>query len=119
MLDLEDEDRGPVVVVTVAGEVDMSTCPQLEGRLQDALRRSSRVVVRLDGVRFLGSDALDVLVRAARAAVSAGGAFALAGGTRGTQRVLDITGLHATLNHRATVDAAVAAVAPPVERPQL
>ena len=51
--------------LVVAGELDLATCEQLEGHLEDARRdHDGDVVVDLAGVRFLDSCALRVLLTA-------------------------------------------------------
>ncbi|MGH3885170.1 MAG: STAS domain-containing protein, partial [Pseudonocardiaceae bacterium] len=48
-------------VVTVVGEVDALTAPELAAFLTTQLAAARVVVVDLDGVRFLGSAGLSVL----------------------------------------------------------
>jgi anti-sigma B factor antagonist len=56
-----------VLVVRVAGEVDLRTAPQLQEALDETLERMTggRVVVDLTGVSFFGSPGLAVLADAA------------------------------------------------------
>jgi anti-sigma B factor antagonist len=56
-----------VLVVRVAGEVDLRTAPQLEKALDETLEQMTggRVVVDLADVFFLGSPGLAVLAKAA------------------------------------------------------
>lgn len=51
-------------VVTVTGEVDSLTAPELAACLTAQLAGARRVVVDLDGVQFLGSAGLSVLFEA-------------------------------------------------------
>ncbi|MFB8277338.1 STAS domain-containing protein [Nocardia colli] len=52
-------------VLTVAGEVDAVSAPQLQSGVEDALQRSPAVlVVDLSGVSFFGSAGLSVLLLA-------------------------------------------------------
>lgn len=62
---LEVTAHGPDArVVTVTGEVDTLTAPQLAAVLTTQLTLARLVVVNLDGVQFLGSAGLQVLVEA-------------------------------------------------------
>src|SRR5256885_8924798 len=62
-LSIETEKVGDVVVLHVAGEVDVFTAPQLREALVGAIEEGSRdVVVDLQGVDFLDSTGLGVLV---------------------------------------------------------
>src|SRR2546423_4848701 len=62
-LSIETENVGDAVVLHVAGEVDVFTAPQLREALVGAIEQGSRdVVVDLQGVDFLDSTGLGVLV---------------------------------------------------------
>jgi anti-sigma B factor antagonist len=65
------------VTVTVRGEVDVHTAPTLRARLHEVVsQREPRVVVHLDGVTFLDSTGLGVLVGAHKAQRTGGGSHA-------------------------------------------
>ncbi len=65
MLDVVDEYGDGYALVTVAGEVDVATAPQLRDRLDAAIDRGpSTLVVDLLRVSFLDSTALGVLIGA-------------------------------------------------------
>ena len=82
-------DHGGVPVLSLAGEVDLATVP----RLRDALVQAGhdhpgqRVVVDLDGVAFLDSTGLGVLVGGLRRIGAAGGDLLL---VCSTPRLLDL-----------------------------
>ncbi len=62
LVDLQMVEHGPDArVVTVTGEVDALTAPQLADFLTTQLAVARLVVVNLDGVRFLSSTGLRVL----------------------------------------------------------
>jgi anti-sigma B factor antagonist len=63
------EERFPPagVVLSVSGELDMATTPELRKRLQEALKAGARsIVVDLEELTFLDSVALAMLVQAGR-----------------------------------------------------
>jgi anti-sigma B factor antagonist len=85
---------GEAVVVTIRGEVDLATAPELELCLQRAFGESADgVVLDLDGLTFIDSSGLRVLVALAKDARSRDASFTLTNVPRHAQRVLDLTGL--------------------------
>ncbi len=84
------------LVLTVAGEIDLATAPQLAACLVDAADRD--VAVDLSAVTFLDSSGLSALVAGSRA-VAAGGHVLRTFGERDTiLRVLEISGLDAVFH---------------------
>jgi len=57
---------GDVIVLTVVGEVDMTTAPELSKALSTVSDTAPRVVVDLGSVTFLDSSGLNALVRGRR-----------------------------------------------------
>jgi anti-sigma B factor antagonist len=100
------EETGQWVVVSVAGEVDLSTSPSLRRALEKAARKGPDVVVDLSDVTFLDSTGLGDLVRAREMVVTAGGQFSLVVNQPRIQRVLDITGLNEVFYIHETLAAA-------------
>jgi anti-sigma B factor antagonist len=81
-------------VLRVEGEVDMLTSPQLRTAVLDAVTAGpGAVVLDLDGVTFLGTSGLAVLVEARQAAQTEGVALRLACRERRVLRPLTIAGL--------------------------
>lgn len=87
------QDEGQWVVVSVLGEIDLSTSPALREALDDAVRRGPNVVVDLTGATFLDSTGLSDLVRGREQALEKGRQFHLVVTNQRIQRVLEITGL--------------------------
>jgi len=82
------------VVLSVRGEVDMSTGPFLQRALLSHLANAApQVTVDLTGVSFLGAAGLAVLVNVKRAAVAAESRLRLVAHTRVVLLPLTITGL--------------------------
>jgi anti-sigma B factor antagonist len=86
---------GDVVRVTVAGELDAFTAPQLGAALKSAT--AGEVIVDLAGVTFLDSAGVHVLADAHRRVVTAGGRLRVLGCRRTVRRPLEISGLWALL----------------------
>jgi anti-sigma B factor antagonist len=101
-----------VVVVTVAGEVDLATSPQLREELLRQLngRRPTVLVVDLQGVSFLDSTGLSALVAAHRRAHSLGVDLRLTSPTAGPSKAFQVTGLDKAFAMYPTLAEALAAV---------
>jgi anti-sigma B factor antagonist len=106
-LAVSTEQHGEVAVVTVAGELDMATAPQLQqevNRLVDD--GQSHLVFDLAGVSFCDSTGLSVFVRARNRCEAAGGEVSLAAPQRAVQRILEVSGLVEVLHTYPTVEEA-------------
>jgi anti-anti-sigma factor len=88
------------LVITVRGELDLATAPQLEETLLPPLRDGSSVLLDLRDLGFMDSTGVRVIVAAHLAAEEHGGHLALArcapDGPVG--RVLEISGLDGVLD---------------------
>ncbi|MEU6772198.1 STAS domain-containing protein [Streptomyces sp. NPDC046759] len=86
------------VVVIVAGELDLDTCPQVR-QVTDAVSIRNRTL-RLDltGVSFMDASGLGLLHKLHRCAYEQGGLLELSGLRAQPRRVLELTGTH-TLFH--------------------
>ena len=90
--------QGGCTVITVAGEVDIATAPQLGHHLA-ALAGSGRpVIADLDQVSFIDAAGLRVLAAAARQAAAAGGSLHVVSGRYQVRRVFALTGCSAPLS---------------------
>ncbi len=91
---LEVTEHGPDArVVTVMGEVDALTAPELAAFLTAQLTVAQVVVVDLDGVRFLGSAGLSVLFEANELATREDRDLRLVCNSRTANLALEATGL--------------------------
>ncbi len=82
------------MLVTVAGEIDISTAPRLDDQLVTILASGGRhLIVDLDPVSFIDAAGLRVLSLAARQAAASGGSLHLVCARPRTRRLLAITGL--------------------------
>ena len=94
-------------VITVVGEVDTLTAPELAAFLAAQLGAARLVVVDLDGVQFLGSAGLSVLVEANELASRQDGDLRLVGSSRIVNRALEVTGLRQQFTFVDTVPEAL------------
>ena len=99
--------EGPVPVIRVRGDLDLSTAPKLCGTVERVAGRR-RVLIDLSELEFCDSTGLRALVGAAREVEINGGraAFAVpAGGT--LDRLLDMSGLGEFLRVAPSAEAAL------------
>jgi anti-sigma B factor antagonist len=86
-------------VVSVDGELDLHTAPELERAFDTILAQGARsVVVDFAGLEFIDSAALAGMLRALPRFRSRGGRFVLVTEDRRIHRTLEITGLDSTFD---------------------
>lgn len=110
-LALERTDAG-LAVLTISGEHDLSTAPNLRLRLDGLLDESTPTVVDLSPATFVDSSILGVILDGRRRAAEADIGFAVvhSNGADAVDRVLEVTGLRAELPVHSRRDEAVTEV---------
>jgi anti-sigma B factor antagonist len=82
------------VMLSVQGDVDLATAPELEAALERALKGPARrLVVDLRGVEFLDSTGLALLVRQEEAARASHRHLVVVKGPPQVQQVFELTGV--------------------------
>jgi anti-sigma B factor antagonist len=110
-LALERTDAG-LAVVTISGEHDLSTAPNLRRRLDSLLDAGTDTVIDLSPATFIDSSILGVILDGRQRAADREIGFAVvhANGADAVGRVLEVTGLRAELPvHARREDAFTAA----------
>jgi anti-sigma B factor antagonist len=80
--------------VTVSGELDLLSAPELERALERiAAGGAERVVLDLRALAFLDSTGMALIIRFRRRAATDGSVFQVVRGPRGVHRVFTITGV--------------------------
>lgn len=64
---IEDSMNG-TSIVAIAGELDLSTIPRMEGPLYEQIEQRSAVLVDLSALRFIDSSGIGVLIQASQLA---------------------------------------------------
>ena len=83
-----------MVVVSLAGQFDLSTAEDLRERLVDSkVLDAPQVRVDLGAVTFLDSSGIGLLVGACKRVRRAGGTFSACCGTGPARRILEVAGL--------------------------
>ena len=108
---LSAESRGDTVIITISGDLDIVTSPQLDECLTEAEADHTRIILDLGEVSFLDTIALAVIVGHWKKAEARGGTLALARARYRYTKTLWITGLADKLTLYDTVDAGLAALA--------
>src|SRR5215472_11458570 len=109
---LSSEQRAGSTIVTVRGDLDIVTSPELDDCLNKARAAGSSVILDLSAVDFMDTSALAVIVGHWKKLEAAGGELALAGARYRYTKTLWITGLADRLSLYDNVDAALTAASP-------
>jgi len=92
---IEERSEGGATIVTVSGEIDVATAPQLQESLHALIAQGrSSLVIDLLAVTFLDSTALGVLVGALKRCREQGGDLQLVMADARIMKIFEITGLH-------------------------
>jgi anti-sigma B factor antagonist len=117
-LEIREGDEQRVRVLSVIGEIDMASAPELSTRLNVAVRcTSGGVVLDLSGVELIDSTGISVLLNALRRMTRARRRLALVCPPGPVLRALRLTRLDSTFLVRDNLADAVAAALPPVPQP--
>jgi anti-sigma B factor antagonist len=103
-------------VISVSGEIHVSTAPEFSRRLNEAIAGGkTAVVLDLGGVEFIDSTGLSVLLNGLRRVTRAGGRMALVCTNPTVMRLFEITRLDSTFDILTTREAALDRVRPAVD----
>jgi anti-sigma B factor antagonist len=92
--DIQEQLDGAVPIITVSGEIDVATAPQLRECLHKVIAEGqSTVMLDLLGVTFLDSTALGVLVGALKRCRELGGELHVVVADARIMKIFEITGL--------------------------
>jgi anti-sigma B factor antagonist len=101
-----------VSVVSIGGEIDLSTAPAFEAAISGALDKDPPVlVIELSDVSFMASVGLRILA-ATHEKVGKSGQVAIVANNAATSRPMQLTGLDKVMSMYPTLDDALSAVGP-------
>ena len=93
---IDSDQQGEVLSVTVRGELDMSTTPQLTDALEKAAEHDvTEITLDLAGVTFIDSSAIRVLVLTGRSLADKGRTLQIGARSERVARILTMTNLDA------------------------
>ncbi|KJS34253.1 MAG: anti-anti-sigma factor [Rhodospirillaceae bacterium BRH_c57] len=100
--------RGGAHIVTLAGEIDLQTSPQVRDAVLDSLRQGGAVVIDMGGISYIDSSGVASLVEGFQVARRQGVAFILAAVSPAAMRVLQLARLDKVFAFQPDVDTALA-----------
>ena len=108
-LELSEEQLDDVTrLITVSGEIHVTTAPEFSSRLNDAVDVGTRaLVLDMSGVEFIDSTGLSVLLNGLRRVTRADGRMALVVSNPTVLRLFEITKLDSTFDIQPTREAAI------------
>jgi anti-sigma B factor antagonist len=109
-VDVQPHPRG-IPLVRVLGDIDLATAPAFQRAMHEQVAHRQKFVVDMDGVEFLSSAGLAVLVDLRQQMAEHDLKWAMVAARQTVTRPLEITGLLAILPIFDTLPAAVDAVA--------
>ncbi len=110
-LGLDVSQQGDCAVIAVFGEVDVASVPRLREQLHSLVAEGkNRIVVDLNGVGFLDSTGLGVLVGALKRTRTHGGSLGVVCNQPQIMKVFEVTRLTRVFDLYTTVDEAVVGV---------
>lgn len=110
-MEIAEELKGDVLVVTATGRIDSNTAPELEAVLPARIESHGATVVDLGRVSYVSSAGLRVLLKGAKAAKATGHRLVLAGLSPSVREVFDISGFTSIFAMEDDVARALAALA--------
>jgi anti-sigma B factor antagonist len=98
LLSVRVESAGPnASVVSLAGELDLSTIPRIEGQLFEQLRSHPGVVIDLTRLSFIDSSGIGLLIKAFRAVDDGGRLHTVIAPGSQVERVFRLAGIDRAL----------------------
>jgi anti-sigma B factor antagonist len=104
------DDGADLSIVTLAGELDLSTIPRMEGPLLEQIRQRPAVLVDLSELEFIDSSGIGVLIQAFRLANGTPVKVLIGAGSQ-IERVFGIAGVTEALPVYSDREQALAALA--------
>lgn len=105
---VDRQDVEDTIVIAVRGELDIGTAPALRSALMEAIeeRPGARIVADLEGLDFVDSAGLGILIGGRKRAQAGDGDLVLVSTGRNVTKILDLTGLMRVFEVYSSVPAA-------------
>ena len=93
-IDLQVDRNGGSATVRVAGEIDLTSAPKLDDEVTGLIEDSvNALTIGLEGVSFMDSTGLRVLLKASKLLEASGGTLILGQPSDPVRRLLEVSGL--------------------------
>lgn len=104
-LKISSRSQDGVAVVTVGGEIDLYTAPQLRDELVGSLEEGTRrLLVDMSGTEFCDSTGISVLLAGMKRAREKDGDLEIVAPRPAVMKVLEVTGLHEVFTIHSDLD---------------
>jgi anti-sigma B factor antagonist len=97
MLNIRKELNGDTLVIGLEGRLDTGTAPKLEGEMRPALKGVSSLVFDLDGLEYISSAGLRVLLTAQKI-MNGQGTMVIRNASEEVMEIFDVTGFSGVLS---------------------
>ncbi len=109
-MDIQEENKGSLVVVAPSGRVDGFTSPELEKKISEIIERGDhRVLLDCGNMEYISSAGLRVVLVSAKKCQKEGGKLAVCALQPSCKSVMEVSGFLNMLEYHDTRDAALAA----------
>ena len=109
-MDISENSRDGVLVISASGRLDSTSAGALEAILPARTKEQKAVVLSLAEVPYVSSAGLRVLLIGAKAAKTAGNRLVITGLSPAVREVFDISGFSKIFTIEPDIDAALAAI---------
>ena len=108
-MELNINDQEGICVIDISGNLDTTTAPEAEQKINDLLNEdTSKIVINLSDTGFVSSAGLRVFLSTAKQITAKGGAVKFYGANDVVQEILDISGFSGILDIRNSLNEALA-----------
>lgn len=80
------------LVISVRGKLDTNTAPELEGRIREADSGETSAVLDIDGLDYISSAGLRIVLNLKKTMSSRGGDLVIRGASDDVREIFDMTG---------------------------
>ncbi len=102
------QQQGEVVVVSLNGELDVAVAPRLKSLLKETIEQGNKkIVVDMNGVKFIDSSCLGVMVNAHKLALERHAAVRFARSSEEVRKIFELTRTDKHLSFYTSIDEAI------------
>jgi len=111
-LQIEEKDKGGVVLLDLKGSLDAGSIEELDGKVKELEdKQQVKVVLRMDGLEFISSAGWSIFIELSKDLRALNGDLRLAQMPKTADRIFDLMGLNAWLKSYPSAEEAVSSYA--------